>query len=115
MLSKCSHDVYLPAWAVDGQNPYCSGCSTFGRVPNPQNVVLPTASNDPLSNKGRLMANKRGNLTGCPACQSSIYVLRSNNLTDRSCGDCGENYKVRLSLKQRAEMIRVEAEEQEDE
>ena len=114
MLNKCEHGVYLPSWAVDGANPYCTGCDNFGKVPNPQNIILPKSSGDALTKAGRLSANKHEAARGCPECLSAVYTIE-NNPSERTCGDCGTRYKVRLTAHQRAEILRADIEEKCDE
>jgi Zn ribbon nucleic-acid-binding protein len=101
-MDRCAHGVYLPAWVTDGNNPFCSGCEAFGRVPNPQEVVLPARSN------GALNTTEFAGGTGCPACGSAVYmrVKETGGDSHRECAECGKQYRVRMSEHQRAVRVK---------
>jgi len=107
-LRKCPHGQYLGA--LDGDtSPYCRLCGGDGEPADARPVVLPRSSGDPLSNTGRMMANKRSG-TGCPECGSAIYLrVNEKNASRRECADCGARYTARLSDHQRALLVQQEA------
>lgn len=110
-MQRCSHGIYLPKWATDGANPYCSGCSNFGTVVNAKQVVLPRSSGDPLTNVDQ--ANGFGR--GCPACGSTIYmrVKELGGDSHRECSECNTRYTVRMTVHQQAQALLAEMEEKE--
>jgi len=100
-MTKCAHGVYLPAWAVDGRNPYCSCCENFGKVPRERAVNLPGKSSTPLESGG------------CPECGSTVWLRVAENGSDanRECGECGRKYKRKLTVHEQFRRL-FEAEEQ---
>jgi Zn ribbon nucleic-acid-binding protein len=113
VMQRCSHGIYLPKWATDGANPYCSGCSNFGTVVDAKEVVLPRSSSDPLTNADHIRAN--GFAGGCPACGTVAYVRvkEMDGDTNRECAECGTKYKTRKTVHQQAKLLLAEMEQQE--
>jgi hypothetical protein len=110
-MNRCAHGVYLPKWAKDGSNPYCSCCSNFGSVPRPKDVVLPRSSGHRLTRAGQEFAN--GFDGGCPDCGSTIFVrVTEKNPANRECADCGRKYKVKLRTHQQAQQLLAEMEQE---
>ncbi len=110
-MQRCQHGVYLPKWAVDGANPYCSCCSNFGQVVGEKEVVLPRSSGDPLTHAEGIRAN--GFDGGCPACGTVVYVRVAEDGGDshRECADCGTSYKVRMTTHQQVKALLAEMEQ----
>ncbi len=88
-MQRCQHGVYLPKWAVDGANPYCSCCSNFGQVVGEKEVVLPRT------------------------CGTVVYVRVAEDGGDshRECADCGTSYKVRMTTHQQVKALLAEMEQ----
>jgi Zn ribbon nucleic-acid-binding protein len=112
-MQRCSHGIYLPKWATDGLNPYCSACGNFGKVLAEKEVVLPRSSGEFLTFADQIRAN--GNDGGCPACGSVPYVRVKEEGGDanRECAECGTKYKVRMTVHQQAKALLAEIEQQE--
>jgi uncharacterized Zn finger protein len=113
VMQRCAHGIYLPKWATDGLNPYCSACGNFGKVSAEKEVVLPRSSGDPLTNADHIRAN--GLAGGCPACGTVAYVRvkETGGDTNRECAECGRIYKARLTEHQKAQALLAEMEQQE--
>lgn len=103
-MRRCPHGVYIPKGELLA--PYCQQCTPGG--PRDQRAVVLPRSSDPLSNAGRLQANKHS--CGCPECGSQIYSrVKESNATKRICADCGTRYEARLSMHERALLVEAEA------
>lgn len=111
-MQRCAHGVYLPSWAVDGANPYCSCCSNFGNVTDEKEVVLPRRTSDPLTTADHVRAN--GLAGGCPDCGTVAYVRvkEDGGDTNRECAECGTKYKVRMTPHQQALALLAEMEQE---
>lgn len=111
-MQRCAHGVYLPSWAVDGANPYCSACGNFGQVDGEKEVILPRCCNDPLTNADHVRAN--GLAGGCPACGTVAYVRvkETGGDTNRECAECGTKYRVRMTTHQQAKALLAEMEQE---
>lgn len=108
-MQRCAHGVYLPAWAVDGRNPYCSACDCFGQVPHEKSVELPRSSSDPLNTRDKLHANAKSN-GACPQCGSHVWMRQKEVGSDsqRECGECGTKFRVKLTVHQQAARLFAE-------
>lgn len=72
-LSKCDHDVYLPSWASNGNNPYCSGCCP----PDPV-----------LQKSGTAFTPFPGGEKKCPKCESD-KSFKFKGEYEWHCKECG--------------------------